>query len=85
MNFFYYESDGVQGVARNSDTCRIEVRGTIIPIDYNTYKEGKADIGKFKDKFEIKEERIKGKLTKVVERKKDVPKDSQPIQPDNPI
>lgn len=83
MKFFYYESDGVHGVARNSDTCRIEVRGTIIPIDYDTYKNGKADIGKFKDRFEIKEKTIGGKLTKVVEAK-DVSKDSKQPKTDNP-
>lgn len=76
MNFFYYENDGVHGVARNSDTCRIEVRGTIIPIDYDTYKEGKTDIGKFKDKFEIKEKTVKGKVVKTVEAK-DVQQDSK--------
>lgn len=83
MTFFYYESEGVHGVARNSDTCRIEVRGTTVPIDYSTYKELRENPKSFKDKYEIKERMVKGKPVKTVEAK-DVRQDSKQPKQDNP-
>lgn len=84
MSFSYYEADGVSAVSKSSGDTKVTFPNSV-SIDYEVYKEIKDKPQTFKDKFEIKEERIKGKLTKVVERKKDVQQDSKQPEANNPI
>lgn len=71
----YSESEGSSVVSKDGVDLKLQSPDSV-PIDYDVYKDIKNKPETFKDKYQIKEKIVKGKLTKVVEAK-DVSEDSK--------